>query len=203
MEFMEVIRKRRSIRKFKPDPVSDELIREILEAARLAPSGTNLQPWRFVLIKSEEKRRKLLGHTVNFVTTAPVVVACCVDLNTYKQHKPKRIKELTRAGAFSGVDLEFNDGDKYWKQRGALDANEIREYISINCAVAIQQLVLRATDLGLCTCWVMMFDQSSVKEILGLGNDMDVLALIPVGYADQDPLPRPRLPMEDLLIKEI
>ncbi|KAF1085428.1 putative NAD(P)H nitroreductase [Sporotomaculum syntrophicum] len=203
MEFMEVIRKRRSIRKFKPEPVPDELIMELLEAARLAPSGTNLQPWRFIIIKSEEKRRELLGHTVNFVVTAPVVIACCVDLNTYKQHKPQRIKELTRAGAFSGVDLNFNDGDKYWKQRGALNANEIREYVSINCAVAVQQLVLRATDLGLGTCWVMMFDQDSVKKILGLGADIDVLALIPVGYADQDPAPRPRLPVRELLIKEL
>jgi len=203
LEFMEVIRKRRSIRKFKPDPVPGELIGEILEAARLAPSGTNLQPWRFIIIKSHEKRRELLGHTVNFVTTAPVVIACCVDLNTYKQHKPQRIRELTKAGAFSGVDLNFEDGDKYWKQREALVAHEVREYVSINCAVAIQQLVLRATDLGLGTCWVMMFDQSAVKSILDLGDDIEVLALIPLGYPEQDPSPRPRLPLEDLLIKEI
>jgi len=203
LDLLEVIRKRRSIRKFKPDPVPDELISEILEAARLAPSGTNLQPWRFIIIKSPEKRSELLGHTVNFVATAPVVIACCVDLNTYKQHKPQRIKELTKAGAFSGVNLNFQDGDKYWKQREALEAHEVREYVSINCAVAIQQLVLRATDLGLGTCWVMMFEQSAVKRILGLGNDIDVLALIPVGYAEQDPPTRPRLPIEDLIIKEI
>ena len=203
MEFIDVLHSRRSIRKFKRTPVADELIKELLEAARLAPSGTNLQPWRFVVIKSEEKRRALLGHTVSFVTKAPVVIACCVDLTTYNIHKPERVKELTKAGVFSGIDLNFTDSDKYWRERGAMDMAAIREYVSINCAVAVEHLVLRATDLGLGTCWVMMFDHDPVHKIIDLADNLFVLALIPVGYAEQSYLPRPRLPLKELLIKEI
>lgn len=202
MELFEVIRKRRSIRKFKPDPVPDKHIREILEAARLAPSGTNLQPWRFVVVKSAEKRRELAEYALKFVTTAPVVVACCIDLNAYK-HQPQRIKELVEAGAFVGTELANMGKDDYMKRRQAMDENALRAYTSLNAAIAIEHLILRATDLGLGTCWTMMFKQSGVKEVLRLGKDIQVVALIPVGYADQDPAPRPRLPMQDLLIEEI
>lgn len=59
MKLIEAIKARRSIRKFKPDPVSDQQIKELLEAARLAPSGVNLQPWRFVVVKSTEARKRL------------------------------------------------------------------------------------------------------------------------------------------------
>ena len=203
MELIEVLRSRRSIRKFKPDPVPDELLTEILEAARLAPSGTNLQPWRFVLIKSAPKRRALLGHTVSFVASAPVVVACLADLTTYQTHKPKRIKELTAAGAFTGIDLDFADSRKYWRERAHLDAAGIREYVSVNCATSIEHLVLRAADLGLGTCWVMMFDHDAVHKILEISDNLFVLALIPIGYSAQDPESRPRLPLSDILIKEI
>ncbi|AGL01740.1 nitroreductase family protein [Desulfoscipio gibsoniae] len=202
MELIEVIRKRRSIRKYKPDPVPDEYIRKIMEAARLAPSGTNLQPWRFVVVKSAEKRRELAQHTLEFVATAPVVVACCIDITAYK-YTPQRIKELTDAGAFTGIDMGAFGGDEYMKKRQAMDENALRAYASLNCAISIEHLILRATDLGLGTCWVMMFKQNGVKEVLKLGESIQVVALVPVGYADQDPAPRPRLPMEDLLIQEV
>ena len=58
---MEAIQQRRSIRKFKPDPVPDELITQMLEAARLAPSGTNRQPWRFQVIKDQDLKEKMTG----------------------------------------------------------------------------------------------------------------------------------------------
>ncbi|SFR07171.1 nitroreductase family protein [Desulfoscipio geothermicus] len=202
MELNEVIRKRRSIRKFKPDPVPDDYIREILEAARLAPSGTNLQPWRFVVVKSVEKRRELAHYTLKFVTNAPVVIACCTDLTAYKQ-TPQRIKELAEAGAFAGTDLETAGTEEYMKRRREMDEHALRAYASLNTAIGIEHLILRATDLGLGTCWIMMFQQKGVKEVLGLEEDMVVVALVPVGYPDQDPPARPRLPIEQLLIKEV
>ena len=59
MDVSEAIKKRRSIRKFKPDPIPEEKIRLLLESARLAPSGTNTQPWRFVVIKDNDTKKKL------------------------------------------------------------------------------------------------------------------------------------------------
>ena len=108
MELKQAIELRRSIRKFKPDPVPDEHIKEILEAARLAPSGTNIQPWRFVVVKSSEVRQKMAPYTVPFASKAPVVIACCADATAYNT-VGLRMSELQNAGAFEGVDFSNSD----------------------------------------------------------------------------------------------
>jgi len=202
MELVEAIRGRRSIRKFKPDPVPDESIREILEAARLAPSGINIQPWRFVVVKSEEIREKLKTATpLTFVTKAPVIIACCVDTNVFV-NASQRARELKEAGAFLGTPLENVDLDEHAKKRRN-DKMAARAYLSLNAAIAIDHMTLRAVDLGLGSCWVMMFDQEQVKKVLELDEQFTVVALLPVGYPDQNPAPRPRLAISEILLKEM
>jgi len=88
---METIQQRRSIRKFKADPVSDELITQMLEAARLAPSGTNRQPWRFQVIKDQNLKEQIFNEA-SFggkpLLEAPVIIACGSELLTFvKGHK--------------------------------------------------------------------------------------------------------------------
>ncbi|HOA98900.1 MAG TPA: nitroreductase family protein [Candidatus Atribacteria bacterium] len=79
MDFKELIQTRRSIRKFRAEEVEEEDLREILEAARLAPSASNLQPWKFIVIKSDKKKR-LIAQAAGgqeFVGEAPVVIIAC------------------------------------------------------------------------------------------------------------------------------
>jgi nitroreductase len=64
-------------------------------------------------------------------------------------------------------------------------------------------LTLRATDLGLGSCWIMMFDREKVKKLLGLDEKYDIVALLPIGYPDQAPVQRPRLNIKEVLLKEI
>lgn len=77
MEFMEVIRKRRSIRRYKPDPVPDRILNEILEAARLAPSGGHRQPWHFIVVKDPRTKEKL--GISRWAAEAPIVIVGCTD----------------------------------------------------------------------------------------------------------------------------
>ena len=77
MELMDVIRKRRSIRKYKPDPVPEEKIRYVLEAARLAPSWGNRQCWRYIVVTDEKLRRKIA--TREWIAQAPVIIVGCAD----------------------------------------------------------------------------------------------------------------------------
>lgn len=77
MDFMDVVRKRRSIRRYKPDPVPDEVLNQVLEAARLAPSGGNRQPWHFIVVKDSETKGKL--GIAEFASAAPVVIVGCAD----------------------------------------------------------------------------------------------------------------------------
>ncbi|HEX3031315.1 MAG TPA: nitroreductase family protein [Bacillota bacterium] len=201
MELLTAMQNRRSIRKFKPDSVSDAQVRELLEAARLAPSGTNIQPWRFVVIKSVEARERLKVVTsLPFVFQAPVVLACCVD-NQIFDTQLQRIRELQEAGAFEETPLEAEDPAEYVRKRQR-DEAAAAAYLRLNLAIAVEHIALRAVDLGLGTCWVMMFDPSKARELLGLEDRYRVVALLPVGYPDQDPAPRPRLPLESLILKE-
>ena len=95
------IEQRRSIRKYKPDPVPDHIITKLLDAARLAPSGCNAQPWRFKVIKNEDDR-KLLAQTAygqSFIADAPVVFVCCADIQGYLEGSVSGIQDIGKIKA--------------------------------------------------------------------------------------------------------
>ena len=88
MDVKEAISKRRSIRKYQRKEVPLDLIRELIDAARLAPSGSNAQPCRYYLVKDKETREKLKENQIfeqDFVYQAPVLIVCCSDLQSYRQ----------------------------------------------------------------------------------------------------------------------
>lgn len=84
-----------------------------------------------------------------------------------------------------------------------MDQAAIKAYLTLNAAIAIEHIVLRAVDLGLGSCWIMMFDSAKAKSMLELDDRYDVVALLPIGYPDQSPAARPRLTLEELVIKEV
>ena len=205
MELKDAIQARRSIRKFKSDEVPDAFIRELLEAARFAPTGPNLQANRFVVIKSAFERMKLKECTpLPFVAHAPVVFACCIDRGAL-EHAGVRYRELMEAQAFAGTPFAEDRTllEKAAKRSSTMDPAAARAYLGLNLAIAVEHIALRAVDLGLGSCWVMMFDGEKTKRLLGLEERYDVIALLPVGYPDQSPGPRPRLPLEEIILKEI
>lgn len=202
MELLEAIQSRRSIRKFKTDAIPENHIRELIDAGRLAPSGTNLQPTRYMVIKSEDAREKLQECTpLPFVSAAPVVIACCIDKESVSS-SGDRMKELRDAQAFVDTPLG-KDPEKYEKRRKTMDEATIMAYLNLNAAIAIDHITLRAVDLGLGSCWVMMFDKEKAKKLLNLDDRYEVVALLPIGYPDQAPSQRPRLDMDTVLLKEI
>lgn len=204
MELFEAIKTRRSIRKFKMEAIPDEYIYEILEAGRLAPSGTNIQATRYIVIKSSEGREKLKDCTpLPFVTEAPVVIVCCTDSQAFLS-MGKRMEELKEAKAFKDTPLDNADSKTPYKSRmGSMDQASIKAYLNLNAAIAIDHMTLRATDLGLGSCWVMMFDREKLKMKLELEDQYDIVALLPIGYSEQAPAPRPRLCVDELIIKQM
>jgi len=204
MELLKAMQSRRSIRKFKSNEVPDPVIKELLEAARLAPSGSNLQATRFVVIKSQPERMKLKECTpLPFVAHAPVVIACCIDKQAFG-NTLARYRELMDVQAFAGTPLEDNAlMEASAKRRSGMDQAAVKAYLTLNAAIAIEHIVLRAVDLGLGSCWIMMFDSEKTKSMLELDDRYDVVALLPIGYPDQSPAARPRLPLKEWVIKEI
>ena len=201
MEFDQVVASRRSNRKFKSDPLTEDQISQILEAARLAPSGSNVQPWRFVVVKSPEMREKLsVVSPFKFIFKAPVVFVCCSDRRSIET-RDKRIAELVEYSAFDDIDME---GDIIeLTSGGTVSSTELRISMTMNVAIAIEHMALKAADLGLGSCWIGGFDGRETKKILELEGDVFPTMLLPVGYPANNPKPRPRLSMEEILLKTV
>lgn len=200
MEISEAIGKRRSIRKFKSDPVPDEHIMALIESARLAPSGCNAQPWRFKIVKDAEIRMKLAeaAHNQSFIAQAPVVIVCCADISGYLEGSESGIQDLGKIGAIEDrmVNIICSNLDETKK----MDISEISPRIAVNVAIAIEHMVLRALDFDLGTCWIRALEEGKVSEIFGWDENIYVVALIPLGYPAEDPPARKRLEIQDLLL---
>ena len=202
MNVSEAIRKRRSIRKFKPDPIPEEKIRLLLESARLAPSGTNTQPWRFIVVKDDDTKRELqeAAHNQRHIKSAPVIIVCCADLKAFKEF-PERVDELIESGALPERTREvFIPYLKKGMSTVTKDALMIAA--AANVAIAVEHIVLQAVEIGLGTCWVRWYEDNKIKEILDIPEHVEVMALLPVGVPDEEPSQRPRLSLDKIVFNE-
>ena len=156
MAILSEIKDRRSIRKYKSIEVTDELLNELLTAAFLAPSGSNEQPWDFIIVKSNEMKEKICqaDHNQRWMLQAPVFIVCV--------------------------------GKSSYRKDGSMERT-IRD-----SSIAITHLLLQASHMGLGTCWPGWYEQEEMKSLLGLGDGDYVTGVITVGYADENPSPRPR-----------
>lgn len=171
MEFIDVVKKRRSIRAYKPDSVEPEKISVILEAARQAPSWKNLQCWRFMVITGEEKRKA--------VTTA------------FSSNNPG-IKALLQSPVIMVLCANPAESE-IWENKA---------FYMLDAGLAMEHLVLAATDQGLATCWMGLFDEEKLREVLGVPKEYRIIALTPLGYPAQERDPRPRKAMEQIAFGE-
>ncbi len=206
----EAIEMRRSIRHFRPDDVPDELIRQMLEAARLAPSGSNSQPWRFLVIRDKEAKKELCRICLEqrFVEEAPVVIVCFSDLEAFsKEAREKRRQEYIDSGITATLSGRFaNPGFRdRWRSLPATPPDQkLISYAKAHTFIAIEHLVLMATALGLGTCWVGGFinDDTAINRLFGLPDNLIPAAVIPVGYAAGEiPPQRPRRSLQEILLK--
>ncbi|BBB89895.1 MAG TPA: nitroreductase family protein [Methylomusa anaerophila] len=183
MEFFDVINKRRSIRKFKPDPIHKENILKILNAANWAPSALNLQPWEFLVV-SGEKKNKLGSNYGKIVDNYTKDWAEAPD----KAFMP-RSEFIQFANIYGGAPViiivlaETHDDPNY--QKAFLES----------ASAAMENMLLAATALGLGGCWMTgpLADEKYLRKVLSIPDDREVVAISPIGYPAVIPEPRPRL----------
>ncbi|MBI6872094.1 nitroreductase family protein [Clostridium aciditolerans] len=170
------IETRRSIRKYSNKPVEDEKILQLIESARIAPSGSNTQPWHFIIVKSDLTREKLgkASHDQKWMSNAPIHIVCVADI---------------RARINDDIDITLDEDSPQ---------PELKLIIR-DATIAIEHIVLEAENLGLGTCWVAWFVQEDIRPILNIPSDKYVVGIIPVGYADETPKARPRKKLEDII----
>ena len=179
MNILEPILSRRSIRKYRTTPVEEEKITLLLESARLAPSGNNTQPWRFIVVRAEERKQRIVeaSHHQTWMLKAPVFIVCVADIST-------------RTKGQAAFEVDDQSPEPALKK------------IIRDTAIAVEHLVLQAEALGLATCWVAYFEQEDLRPILNIPSDQYVLAVIPVGYADEHPSARPRKAFQEMVFYE-
>ena len=171
---MDLVKQRTSCRKYDPRPVPRELLEMMLEAARLAPSACNKQPWRFAVVEDEVRRMRLVNES--FLAGIPmkwaVHAGAIVALGMEKSAVTHKIAPL-----FSGVD-----------------------YPLLDLGIAGEHLVLQAEALGLGTCWIGWIKPKKVREIVGWPRSIEPVSLITVGWpADAERKVRPRLPATEIV----
>jgi nitroreductase len=198
----EAIEQRRSIRKFRQVPVPDKVISELLDAARLAPSGSNAQPWRFKIVRDKDTKERLVkaSYGQTFIGEAPLVLVCCADIGGYLDGVVSGLQDLGKIGAVEDriVEIVLNRTGRMMK----MNLDQFEQRIAFNVAIAIEHIALRALDFGLGTCWIRLIDESAIKSIFGWDDTISVVALLPIGYPDESPAPRKRRTIEAIVIPD-
>ncbi len=157
MDLMEAIKGRRSIRKYKSDPVPEEVFRTLMEAVRWSPSWANTQCWEVIAIKDPKVKSELTtalpkgNPALSSMTDAPLVLVLCGKKGI--------------SGFYKG-QMSTVKGD----------------WLMFDAGIAMQSLCLAAHSLGLGTVVVGMFDHKKAEEILKVPQNIDVVAMTPLGY---------------------
>jgi nitroreductase len=188
MNTLDAIAARRSIRKFKADPVPAEVLQTLLKAALQAPSGKNKQPWRWVVV-SGERRADMVR-----LMRASLAKIKAGGQNTGSAEWTVKIMEQAPATVFV-----FNaHGLAPWQPHSA--EQMIDELVDVQAVGAsIQNLLLAAQDQGLCSLWICDVFYAYEELCRWLGQAGQMVAAVSLGYADESPAARPRKPFGELV----
>jgi nitroreductase len=164
MEFIELVSRRRSCRKFINKPVEREKIIKCVEAARLAPSACNAQPWKFIVVDGNDAA-ELKGKVVH--------------------EAAKNIYRFSKATLQSApvIIVVIADKPSFLSKVGSLIRNT--NFYLLDIGIACEHLVLQATELGLGSCYIGWFNESGVKKVLNVPKNMSIPLLICLGYPDE------------------
>jgi len=184
---LELVKKRRSTRKFKPEPIPDDYIDKIIEVARWSPSGANSQPWEFIIIKKQEVREKIIE---------------LINENTAFAHKVEHVREpdlqfkwaapgYVRAPVFIILCGDTRTREAY-PQYTVLERGS--SHFTSGLASCFLYMNLAVTSLGLGAQWISSiaypYAQTLVKNLLNVPREIELYHLMAVGYPDIEPKPR-------------
>jgi nitroreductase len=164
MEFFDLIGQRYSVRAYRSTPVEKDTLDKILEAAVIAPTAANRQPFRLIVIPTRGRDAALRRiYPRDWFVQAPLVICAC------------------------GVEAEA------WRRRDG------KIYVDVDVTIAMDHLILAAHALGLGTCWIGAFDAAAAREVLDLAPGLEPLAFTPLGYPADEPRPKKRRPVSELV----
>lgn len=175
MNFIELATKRQSVRKYSSQPVEKEKINLCIEAGRIAPSASNSQPWKYIVVDEPVLKNKVAHETYStliafnkFVVQAPVVIVIVIE-------KPGIITQI-------GANIQK------------------RDYPLIDIGISAEHFCLQATELGLGTCMLGWFNEVPIKKLLNIPKSKRIGLMISVGYADDEPRQKNRKNTDEMRV---
>ncbi|MEM6613619.1 MAG: nitroreductase family protein [Cyanobacteria bacterium P01_C01_bin.72] len=188
LSLTEAIKTRRAARAFRSTPLPDGVLEAIFDLALQSPSGYNLQPWRFIVVKEQANKDKLRACAFDQpqISQAPVVLICCGDRGA---SKPEYIEEIIQLGIKAG-----GVNDKYAEfMRGAIPQlfeykpsfDSLEAWTNRHTMLAVAYLTIVAKSFGIDSCPMEGFVSAQVKEAFDIPAEVDVCCLLPLGYADE------------------
>ncbi len=161
MTFQELINRRQSVRRYQDKPVEREKLQQLIEAVRFAPSASNSQPWKLILVDEPELKNKVANATFSnlmsfnkFAPQASVMAVLVIE-------KPKMITQI-------GGSVKH------------------REFPLIDIGIAAEHFCLQATELGLSTCMLGWFNEKKIKQLLSIPKKKRIGLVITLGYEIDD-----------------
>ena len=174
MELLKVIGERRSVRRFKEDPVPDEILKEVLEAARWAPSWANTQVCRYIVVRDQRIKKELSDALPPGNPAKAAVVEAPLVICIYAKREV--------SGFYKGTP-----------------ATDKGDWFMFDAGIAMEHVALAAWNFGLGTVHVGMFDAKKAEEALKIPEGFSMVEMTPLGYFAAVPRPTPRKPLKDLV----
>ena len=161
MNVFEAIKERRSIRQFTDESIGQDALEKLLDAARWAPTASNQQRWRFVVVTSRTVKELIKQFSPGIFAIPSAYIVICIEKDP-------------DAGTGAGVS-----------------------YLA-DCAIAAQNIVLAAYEMGIGSCFVLAFSKTAVTEVLNLPENVEPLLVVTLGYPAEAPEPPPRLELDQI-----
>lgn len=195
METIKAIEQRRSIRKFMPDPVSEEIILKILRAGMLAPSAKNRQPWRFVVVRGEKKKQMtdiFEAGIEEFIKRDDIPEILKQNMK-YTKYSVWVMRQAPVAVFVINEDGVLPEPVKGGTQ-GVMELTDLQ-----SVGACIENMLLSAWDLGIGSLWIcdILFAYDQLRDWLGTHGQL--VAAVSLGYADETPPARPRKEPDSLI----
>jgi nitroreductase/dihydropteridine reductase len=198
MEFRDLVTRRWATKRFEERPVPEDLIDQLLEIVRWAPSGLNIQPWRIKVVTDPQLKERLMPASIDEpqINSCSHLLVFCADTDyaglverllagMKANHVPEKTYTIVKGIA---GEMAHMPPDKWLA------------YAQSNVYIAVSYALLGAADLGLDSCPMTHFQPDEYARILGLPSHLVPVMLCPVGYAAQEAPPKWRYPKEDLLV---
>lgn len=174
MKFLELVKSRTSVRQYLDKPIPRDILLACIEAARLAPSACNTQPWKFLIIDDPDFIGKIADKICHSVYSFNKFIAAAAALVIVISDKEGFLRQA--AGALKGTN-----------------------YYLIDIGIAVEHIALQAQELGIGSCWIGWFDEKKLKDALRLPRKSKIDALLALGYYDPQALKqKPRKSLEEI-----